>query len=319
MIKTQTENIKGGNLPSFECPHDHFFLSEHRHINERRTRQVILLTVVTMVLEIISGMLFGSMALLADGWHMASHASAMSITALAYYLTRKHQENPRFTFGTGKIGDLAGYTSALLLLVIALVMAYESVIRFLNPVSIRYHEAMLVAVIGLGVNLFSAYLLKEQEHPGGENHHHHDHNLRAAYLHVIADALTSILALVALGLGMIMGWAFLDPIMGIVGAVLISKWSYGLMRLSAGVLLDHSTDEELTRGIREAISPLPGVEIVDLHAWRLGPGHFSAILSLRTSGNEAPGFFKTRLCHLKELSHVTIEINPSDCIAEIRR
>ncbi len=309
MKSNGTENTERENSLSFECPHDHFFLSEHRHVHERRTRQVILLTFATMVLEIISGLMFGSMALLADGWHMASHVSAMGITALAYYLARKHQENPRFTFGTGKIGDLAAYTSAVLLLIIALVMAYESVIRFLNPVAIRYHEAMLVAVIGLGVNIVSAFLLKEHEHPEGESHHH-DHNLRAAYLHVIADALTSILALVALGLGMLMGWAFFDPLMGVVGAVLISRWSFGLMRSSAGVLLDHSSDDKVIQGIRETISLLPGVEIVDFHAWRLGPGHFGAILSLRTSGNETPDFFKTRLCHLKELSHVTIEVNP---------
>jgi len=299
---------------AFSCPHGHRFLSEHQHVNERRTWWVILLTVATMVLEIVSGLVFGSMALLADGWHMASHASALGITALAYFLARRHRDNPRFTFGTGKIGDLAGYSSALLLLLVALYMAYASVLRLVHPVAIRYREAMLVAVIGLVVNLVSALLLKEHHGQDEEGRHaHHDHNLRAAYLHVLADATTSILAIVALGFGRTLGWSFLDPVMGIVGAVLISHWSYGLIREAGAVLLDRTPDERLVHNILDVIGRCKGVRITDIHVWRLGPGHHSAILSLVDSDGNTPGFFKERLCRVKGLSHLTVEVNaPAD-------
>jgi len=270
------------------------------------------LTVTTMVLEIVSGLLFGSMALLADGWHMASHASAMGITALAYYLAGKHRDNPLFTFGTGKIGDLAGYSSALLLLVVAVFMAYASIVRLVHPVDIHFKEAMAVAAVGLLVNVASALILREHHHDSEADHHDHDLNLRAAYLHVLADATTSILAIVALAFGMFLGWSFLDPVMGIAGALLISHWSYGLMREAGGVLLDRTPDEQLVKGICEAIEPVEGTRIVDLHVWRLGPGHHSAIISLATSGAESPVFFKERLCRVKGLSHVTIEVNASD-------
>ena len=180
---------------SSESGHDHYYFPAHHQSNERKTWAVLVLTLVTMLLEVFSGVVFGSMALLADGWHMASHASAMGITALAYYLARKHKDNPKFTFGTGKIGDLAGYSSALLLLFIAIFMAYESIMRLIHPVSIRFNEAILVASIGLVVNLVSAFILKEHYHDADGGHHHRDHNLRSAYLHVLADALTSILAI----------------------------------------------------------------------------------------------------------------------------
>lgn len=283
---------------------------------------VIILTVSTMVLEIISGLIFGSMALLADGWHMASHASAMGITAVAYYLARKHKDDTRFTFGTGKIGDLAGYSSAFLLLIIAAFMAYESAVRLLNPVEIHFKEAIWVAIIGLVVNLASAVLLKEHtRHPDGhhgrcdydqgedDHNHDHDHNLRAAYFHVLADALTSILAIVALGLGMFLGWSTLDPVMGIAGALLISHWAVGLMRESGSVLLDRSGHKKLVRKVRTAIERNKNVNIVDLHVWRLGPGHYSAIISLAASGGLSPDFFKKQLYHIRELSHLTIEVN----------
>jgi cation diffusion facilitator family transporter len=309
-LRTPEREAVGTSSAAFSCHHGHCFLSDHHHANERRTWWVILLTVTTMGIEIVSGLLFGSMALLADGWHMASHASAMGITALAYYLARKHMDNPRFTFGTGKIGDLAGYSSALLLLVVAVLMAYESIVRLVNPVAIHFKEAMVVAALGLIVNLISALILRERhDHTASD---HHDHNLRAAYIHVLADATTSILAIAALGFGMLLGWSFLDPVMGIAGALLISHWSYGLLREAGGVLLDRTPNERLLQSISEAIESLEGVRIVDLHVWRLGPGHHSAIISLATSGVESPDFFKERLCKVKGLSHVTIEINAID-------
>jgi cation diffusion facilitator family transporter len=297
---------------AFSCPHDHYFLSDRHQANERRTWWVILLTATTTGLEIVSGLIFGSMALLADGWHMASHASAMGITALAYSLARKHRDNPRFTFGTGKIGDLAGYSSAILLLVVAIFMTYQSIVRLVHPVPIHFKQAMMVAAIGLIVNLVSAFILREHPHHAEVDHHDRDYNLRAAYLHVLADATTSILAIAALGFGMWLGWSFLDPVMGIAGALLISHWSYGLMREAGSVLLDRTPNERLVQSISEALEPLEGVRIVDLHVWRLGPGHNSAILSLVASGGESPDFFKERLCKVKGLSHVSIEVNASD-------
>ncbi len=301
----------GTETGMFECPHDHVFLSDHHHVNERRTWWVIGLTLITMVLEIVSGLIFGSMALLADGWHMASHATAMAITALAYYLARKHRDNPRFTFGTGKIGDLAGFASALLLWAIAVLIAYESFLRLLRPMSIRYTEAMIMAAIGLIVNFASAVILKEHLHMDETDSCHQDQNLRAAYLHVLADALTSIVAIVGLGAGMIWGWSFLDPVMGIAGAVLISHWSWGLLRQTGSMLLDRTTDDRMAHAISEAITFLEGICITDIHVWRLGPGHFGAIVSLTTPNEQSPDDFKARLCHVSGLSHVTIEVNPS--------
>ncbi len=297
--------------------HDHVFLSDNQRANERKTWGVILLTAVTMVLEIVSGMLFGSMALLADGWHMASHASALGITAFAYVMARKHKDNPRFSFGTGKIGDLAGYSSALFLLFIAFFMAYESCLRFLHPVSIHFNEAMIVAVIGLAVNLVSAFILKDdhhhdhdEDHDDDHGHDHgHDHNLRAAYIHVLADALTSILAIAALGLGKFFGWMFLDPLMGIAGALLISQWAFKLLRQTGSILLDHSPENPVILGITEAVSSIRDLSVEDLHVWRNGPGHFSSILSVRGTGDFRTEDIKKRLSHVKGLSHLTVEIN----------
>jgi len=297
----------------FSCPHDHHFLSEQHRENERRTWVVIALTCSTMIVEIVSGLVFGSMALLADGWHMASHTSALSITALAFYLSRKHKDNYRFTFGTGKIGDLAGFSSALLLVLIALYMCYESMQRFMNPVPIRFNEAILVAVIGLIVNLSSAALLREHhthEHSEDDDHHiHHDHNLRAAYLHVIADALTSILAIAALVMGKFWGWAFMDPMMGIVGAAFIIRWSYGLLRDSSRILLDYDRHGRMAYRIRQVLEQEGGVTVNDLHVWRLGPGHYSAVVAVRSAEPITPDALKTILCHISGLSHVIIEVD----------
>ncbi len=300
--------------------HDHVFLSENQRANERKTWAVIFLTAITMGLEIVCGMVFGSMALLADGWHMASHASALGITAFAYAMARKHKNNRKFTFGTGKIGDLAAYTSALFLLFIAATMVWESVERFIHPVSIRFTEAMIVAVIGLAVNLVSAFILKDDHHhhhddeEGEEDHdhshqHHHDHNIRAAYVHVLADALTSILAIVALGLGMFFGWSFLDPAMGIAGALLITQWALKLMAQSGAVLLDHSRNNPVLQAVSEKVGQINGLDVEDLHVWRVGPGHFSAILSVRSTGDTTVGDIRASLSDVKGLSHLTIEIN----------
>lgn len=268
-------------IKQFVCPHDHIFVSDRQHHNEKRVWLVIAITAVTMIVEIVAGLAFGSMSLLADGWHMASHVSAMGITAFAYHFSRKHLTNSRFTFGTGKVGDLAGYSSALLLSFIAFFMVYESVKRLLSPVEIAFNEAIAVACIGLMVNLISAWTLKGHDHEhdaesdsGDKCHEHdHDHNLRAAYLHVLADALTSILAIMALLIGRFWGLIFLDPLMGIVGACVISCWAYGLMRDTASVLLDVNHNTTLNNRIRDAVGENDS-KISDLHVWRLGLGHY---------------------------------------------
>jgi cation diffusion facilitator family transporter len=289
--------------------HDHVFLGANQHVNERRTRIVIGLTASMMILEILAGLAFGSMALLADGWHMASHAAALGITALGYAFARRHAHNPKYSFGTGKVGELAGYSSALLLALIALLMGYESVRRLVSPVTISYDQAIAVAVLGFAVNLASAFLLKES-HGDHRGHHHADHNLRAAYFHVLADALTSILAIIALSAGRLFGWIWLDPVMGIVGAVIIARWSYNLLRDTARVLLDVNTDNSLRDGIRLAIEGEADNSIADLHVWRIGPGHFAAIVSIITSQPQPPLHYKQLLKRVKGLCHVTVEVNP---------
>ena len=312
--ENNTEHTASTKQDGFTCPHRHDFLSDDQKRNERRTWFVIWLTIVTMAVEIVSGMVFGSMALLADGWHMASHASALGITVLGYRLARKHRDNHKFTFGTGKIGDLAGFSSALLLLFVAFFMAYESVDRLVNPVSIGFNQAILVAVVGLLVNLASAFILKEQHHDHGHGHHHHDpdHNLRAAYLHVLADALTSVLAIAALALGKAFNWTFLDPFMGIVGALVITRWSYGLLLQTGRVLLDYESDHTVREQVMETLKGYGDLKVEDLHVWRLGPGHYSAIIALSTSGDHHPDELKNVLCGIDRLSHVTVELNPAD-------
>lgn len=292
----------------YTCPHDHDFLSARQQKHEKRTYFVLFLTLATMAAEIVSGLVFGSMALLADGWHMAGHASAMGITALAYYLSRKHRNNKHFTFGTGKIGDLGGFSSALFLGMVSLFMVYESVHRLIDPVAIRYNEALLVAVVGLVVNVVSAFALKE-DHAHDHEHHEHDLNLRAAYLHVMADALTSITAIIALVFAKYKGWMFLDPLMGIVGAVVISVWAYNLIRDTGRVLLDYNKDCGVTSGIMHVLDTHQYGSLDDLHVWRLGPGHYSAVLSLRTHKDITPDSVKNELSHIPHLSHITVEIN----------
>ncbi|MBB4116668.1 cation diffusion facilitator family transporter [Rhizobium sp. BK226] len=312
--------------------HDHVFLGADHTRNERRIWLVIALTAVMMVAEIAAGTVYGSMALVADGWHMSTHASALLISALAYLFARRQARNPRFTFGTGKLGDLAGFASAIVLALIALLMACESLLRLSNPVPIGFAQAIAVAVIGLAVNLASAWLLAGGGHAGhghhsharGQHahhgHHHHahgdhahhaktgDNNIRAAYLHVIADALTSVLAIAALTLGSLYGWLWLDPLMGIVGGLVIANWSWSLMKSSGSVLLDVVPEgETLPAEIRGAIETEDD-RITDLHVWQVGPGHHAAIVAVLTSQPRDPAFYKGRLSGLEELSHVTVEV-----------
>ena len=302
--------------------HDHFFLGSDHQRNERKVWLVIALTASMMLVEIVAGTLYGSMALVADGWHMSTHAGAMLIAVLAYRFARRHAGNPRFTFGTGKLGDLAGFTSAIVLALIALLIGWESLVRLTQPIHIDFNQAIAVAVVGLGVNLVCAWLLKDDHahhhHHGHEHHHsndeHHapgkgrDNNLRAAYLHVLADALTSVLAILALLLGRSYGWSWADPAMGVVGALVIARWSWGLIRDSGSVLLDAAAEgQDVRQEIREAMAPT-GSQVTDLHVWQVGPGHFAAIVSLMAREPREPAHYKALLAHIHELSHVTVEV-----------
>ncbi|MBK5932171.1 CDF family Co(II)/Ni(II) efflux transporter DmeF [Halochromatium salexigens] len=303
--------------------HEHDFSTSAEVKAERRTRWVVYLTLVTMVIELTAGWLTGSMALLADGWHMGSHAAALGLSVFAYGLARRWAKNPRFTFGTGKIPTLAGYSSALLLGLGALWMLVESISRLFQPIEIRYADAMLVACLGLVVNLVSAWILAQ----GGGHHHghghdhghahdyhspgaeHKDHNLRAAYLHVLADAMTSLLAIAALGAGMLFGWGFLDPVMGMVGAALIGSWSWNLARDSARSLLDAEDHREIATRIHTAIEAEPDVAIADLHLWRIGAASRACILSLVTHEPRPVEEYKQRLRSIPGLDHLTIEVH----------
>jgi cation diffusion facilitator family transporter len=290
---------------------------------ERNTRRVILLTLSMMIVEIAAGSIFGSMALLADGWHMGTHAAALGITAFAYYYARKHSDNPNYSFGTGKVGVLGGFGSAVVLAVIALLMGVESVQRLVSPVTIRFNEAIAVAVIGLAVNLISAYLLCGRHHhshqDGSDHGHNHDHNLRAAYLHVLADALTSLLAIVALTTGKAFGWVWMDPIMGIVGALIISRWSYGLLVDTGKVLLDRDVNAEAVAEIRSIVESDSDNRVADLHVWRVGSHHLAAIVSIVTHYPKSPDHYKKLLADYHEMAHVTVEVNPcegSPCLVD---
>lgn len=306
--------------------HDHVFLGEDHARNEKRTWIVIAITASMMVVEIAAGSVYGSMALVADGWHMATHAGAMLIAAVAYSYARRHARNPRFSFGTGKLGDLAGFASAVVLALIALLIGWESLVRLYSPIAIDFPQAITVAVIGLVVNLVCAWLLKDDHHHGHHHAHHHDHehdhehhaeshgphvqdnNLRAAYLHVLADALTSVLAIAALITGSLYGWNWMDPMMGIVGGLVIARWSWGLIRDTGRVLLDYvDEDEDLPEEIREALETDVD-RIVDLHIWQLGPGHHGAIVSIQSADPKPPAVYRAKLAHIHDLSHLTVEV-----------
>ena len=327
------------NLADWE--HDHSFGLDQRKPGEQRTLIVAGLTAVTMVVEIVAGLAFGSMALLADGLHMASHAVALSLAVFAYAYCRRRAGDPRFAFGTGKVNSLGGYTSALLLAGFAIYMAVESVSRLMAPVPIAFDGAIIVAFVGLIVNGVSVFILDvrpkasdgdtEAHHDGQEGHghghqhghghshghghghshghgHHHDHNLRGAYLHVLADALTSLLAIVALFAGKYLGLIWMDPAMGIVGAILVGRWSYGLLRDSGHTLLDRQAPEEVQDAIRRPIEGYRDTRVADLHVWSIGPGLYAAELAVVSHEPEEPSVYKKLLVGAG-LAHVTVEVH----------
>jgi cation diffusion facilitator family transporter len=286
--------------------HDHVFLGSQHARNERRTWVVVALTAIMMVGEIMAGWLSGSMALLADGWHMATHAVALGIAGLAYLFARQHAQSSRFSFGTGKFGDLAAFASAIILAMIAVQVAYESVVRLVHPVPITYREA--ISVLGLAVNLLSAWLLRDTHgHHHDHGHSHHDNNLRAAYVHVLADAATSILAIAGLVVAMSAQWVWADPAVGLIGSIVIASWAYGLIRSCGAVLLDVSADKNLESVIRDRLET-KGDRVTDLHVWQVGPGHRAAVISVISDQPQAPADYKGRLGGLRGLSHATIEV-----------
>lgn len=292
--------------------HSHDF-SVKNEKGERRTKYVLILTAITMVVEIIAGSVFGSMALLADGWHMGTHVAAFMITIFAYHYARKHADNPAYAFGTGKVSVLGGFASAIALAVVALVMLVESLQRIIDPHTIHFNEAIAVASLGLLINIISAFLLKDEHHHHDHgDHHHHDHNLRAAYLHVLADALTSLLAIIALVSGKYFGWDWLDPVMGIVGAVIITRWSYGLLKQTGPILLDGSIEESYQASIKETIERDSDNQISDIHIWKVGANHYAAIISVVTHYPKSTEYYKELLNDFHKLSHITIEVNACD-------
>jgi len=265
-----------------------------------------------MAVEISAGYMFGSMALLADGWHMGTHAAALSITVFAYIYARRHADNPKYSFSTGKVGVLGGFASAVVLGVIAILMGGESLKRFFLPVAIQFNEAIWVAVIGLVINLVCAYLLHaKHSHDPGHNHenHHHDHNLRAAYLHVLADALTSFLAIFALLTGKHFGWVWMDPGMGLVGALVITRWSYGLLRDTSRILLDREVNSELSAKIRSTIEADGDNLVADLHVWQVSPQYLSIILTVVTHFPKAPDHYKKLLKDIIGNAHISVEVH----------
>ena len=298
--------------------HSHRF-DEGNPLAEKSTLRVAILTAVMMVVEITGGWYYNSMALLADGWHMSSHTVALGLSLLAYVCARRFAHDPRFSFGTWKIEVLGGYTSAIFLVMVAGLMTFQSVERLIAPSPIHYDQAIVIAIVGLLVNLVSAWLLKDghhhhHDHAHGHDDHahqgHHDLNLRSAYMHVLADAATSVLAIIALFGGKLWGASWLDPVMGLVGAVLVSVWAYGLLRDTGRVLLDAEMNVPVVDEIREVIAASPvKAQICDLHVWRVGKGKFACILSLATDNDVSPEYFKKQLSIHEELVHISVEIN----------
>ena len=306
--------------------HNHVFLGEGHEKNERRTWMVIALCSLMMVAEIIGGLLFGSIALVADGLHMSTHASALLLAAVAYSYARRHADDMRFTFGTGKLGDLAGFSSAIVLAMIALLIGYEALTRFIWPVPISFNQAIPIAVLGLIVNIASVLLLSGGGHDHGHSHgdshaahdHEHDHehaqgatqrdnNMRAAVVHVLADAAVSVLVIVGLLFGRFLGWTWMDPVVGLCGAVVIAAWSYGLLHDTGAVLLDMNPDRGMAERMRATIET-DGDRLTDLHLWRLGPGHLAAILSVATQRQRGPEYYRSLLSRFRALSHVTVQV-----------
>jgi len=317
---------------SFPTRHQHNF-SSHNSQGEKRTFYVLLLTVVTMIVEIIAGTIYGSMALLADGWHMGTHAAAFGITLFAYRYAKKHAESERFSFGTGKVSVLGGYTSAIALGIVALLMLVESVHRLFNPQAIQFNEAIIVACIGLTVNVVSMFLLGDHHHDHGHEHghnhsknhdhshshdhdsdhshkhgeHHHDHNLRAAYMHVLADTLTSLLAIVALLFGKFYGWNWLDAAMGMIGALVIAKWTMNLMKQTSPILLDENIGDDYRQSITEALASY--AIVTDLHMWKVSGHHYSAAITLESNSDKTISEYKQMLAKFDKINHLTLEVH----------
>ncbi len=303
--------------------HTHTFGQEKQKAGESRTILVIAITLVMMAVEITAGTVFGSMALLADGLHMASHSAALAITAFAYIYARKNAANPKFSFGTGKVNALGGFTGAMLLAGFAIMMAWESIDRLLNPVEIQFNWAIGVAIVGLVVNGASMFILGDHghDHHHGHSHghshdhghdhddHHHDQNLRSAYLHVMADALTSITAIFALLAAKYFGWIWMDPIMGIVGSLLVANWSVGLIRTTSHTLLDYQAPKKSTEALHKAVETDED-KIVDLHMWSIGPGINSAMLTIVAKHPASPNSYKSRIPPELGIVHSTIEVHP---------
>jgi cation diffusion facilitator family transporter len=292
--------------------HDHVFSQDQRRAGEKRTLLIVVLTAVMMAVEIAAGLIYGSMALLADGLHMASHATALGIAVFAYVISRRLAADPRFAFGVGKINSLAGFASAVMLLGFALVMVIESTDRLIHPLSIAFDQALIVAVLGLVVNGVSAWVLMSTPHEHGhghDDHHGHDHNLRAAYLHVLADAVTSLLAIVALLSGKYMGAGWLDPVMGIVGAALVARWSYGLIRETAGVLLDNQVKKDHLVALRESIEAHSSDRVTDLHVWSIGHGIFAAEIAVVSDDPKQPDHYKSLIPSKLKIVHTTVEVH----------
>ncbi|WP_135384900.1 CDF family Co(II)/Ni(II) efflux transporter DmeF [Vibrio tasmaniensis] len=324
---------------SFPTRHQHHF-SSHNSQGEKRTFYVLLLTVVTMVVEIVAGTIYGSMALLADGWHMGTHAAAFGITLFAYRYAKKHAESERFSFGTGKVSVLGGYTSAIALGIVSLLMLVESVHRLFNPQAIQFNEAIIVACIGLTVNVVSMFLLGDHHHDHGHEHghdhsnnhsknhghshshdhdsdhnhkhgeHHHDHNLRAAYMHVLADTLTSLLAIVALLFGKFYGWNWLDAAMGIVGAFVIAKWTMNLMKQTSPILLDENIHQDYRDSVTETLTPYASV--TDFHMWKVSGHHYSAAITLESNSDKTVSEYKQMLSKFDKINHLTLEVHSND-------
>jgi cation diffusion facilitator family transporter len=324
---------------TFSGNHSHVFLGEGHERNERRTWMVIALCTAMMIVEIVGGLFFGSIALIADGLHMSTHASVLLLAALAYSYARTHTEDERFSFGTGKLGDLAGFTSAVVLAMIALFIGYEAISRLIWPVHIDFNEAIPIAVLGLAVNVASVLLLSGGRHGHGHDHgqshaanghdhahdegqapqidskeHEHargaavrDNNMRSAVVHVLADAGVSVLVIVGLLFGRFLGWSWMDPVVGLAGAFVLAAWSYTLIRDTGAVLLDMNPDRSMAARMREMIE-IDGDRLTDLHLWRLGPGHLGAILCVATERQRGPEYYQSLLRRFRTLSHVTVQV-----------
>ncbi|APW48833.2 Cobalt-zinc-cadmium resistance protein CzcD (plasmid) [Acinetobacter lwoffii] len=303
-------------LNKVKSNHSHQF-DEGNPLAQKKILIATILTGVMMVFEIFGGWFFNSMALLADGWHMSSHMLALGLAYFAYKMARKYARDQRFCFGTWKIEILAGYSSAILLMVVAVFMGVQSIERLFNPVNIHYNEAVSIAIVGLIVNFICAWLLRENghHHHYGHDHHHshddHDLNQKAAFLHVVADAVTSVLAIIALFAGKYFGWDFLDAVLGIVGALLVAQWSWGLIRETGKTLLDAEMEHPVVKEIQEVIEELDSqITITDLHVWKVGKGKFSCILSLELHNvNLTADDVRKALSIHEEIVHVSVEIN----------